>query len=218
MCWVDPPGVRVPNTVGISLSAQSVGSAVHDILESCDLSIHINSTTRAKLAKIKTTDQLRDHILSMYSHYHNPCVNVMTNEDLNYPDFETLFQENGPKRKSVHEESTNFEQWLVTNIKVAEANTTSSCHVRSGNQMLIKDMCQCYRVKDVRTDVEWTASTLRGHLQAVKELLGHTQVESVLEDYGRDVTVYLGYRNFVDVNACVHLDCEQTLQQWIQVL
>ncbi len=195
-----------PRAVGVQLQSLSVGSVVHDLLRSCDLSHQINDSVRAKLTKIKTSDQ----------------TNTWGNRDaywrVSYPDWEFAFSKSTTRTRCG---PVSLDYWLQQSLSVARKQLSASQPVREENLRSLQAQCARFGLHRIDFDPEWTAETLRGHLNSLWRLLqweesamvGQSGRGSVLDG----AEVVLGGRSEVDVCGRVHLDCEHTVQQWSQV-
>ena len=77
---------------------------------------------------------------------------------------------------------------------------------------------------------EWTAATVKGHLLSLERTLGvvanGSSLDALVEELGggdRDyggggLRIVLGHSgSFMSIHGDVHLSCEETVQQWLQV-
>lgn len=84
-------------------------------------------------------------------------------------------------------------------------------------------MCLRYGLQSVRIDPNWTAVTVKGHLLNLNKVLQCVDVQALTEKRSLSgsstggLNLVLGHRNYVSVDGGVHLSCEDTLQQWLQV-
>lgn len=187
--------------VDIRLSALSTGSVVHDILESCDLSKHVSASIRAKLEEIRVSDEQGRLGVDLGG---EPRLSDI-------PDWEDAFMRSSARKKG----PVFLDKWLKENLPLAKECLESSWPIREQNAALIRELCDDFNIQGIRIDTEWTAVTVRGHLLSLQKLL---QQESLLVgNLGTAVSIVLGCGSGVDIHGQLHLNCEQTIQQWMQV-
>ena len=207
--------------ISIALDAYSIGSAVHDILQSCDLFADINNPMISKLLRTKYQENEKHRVLSTYkrykSHHHG---NQEPLQD--YPDFDYVFSErNRAGSEHVQQKQPEFlKKWLKRNLPLAKSRLDSSKCLREENESLRENICSRHRLQRIKVNPDWTAATVKGHLLSLERGLGLADVAALVErsPAGGGLSVVLGHSgSFVSVHGEVHLSCEDTLQQWLQV-
>lgn len=200
-----------PQAVDIHLQSLSIGSVVHDVLRSCDLSDRVSDTVRAKLTQIKTME------LSGLS------VDVEGEGDdqtSSYPDWEFAFSQSSSE---CDHRPVFLDQWLQQNLPLARKRFIASQQLREENDKALSCLCAKFDLQGVEFESEWTAVTVRSYLQAISRLLEREESVMAGQNDGcgsvglSGATLVLGNRSEVDNCGCVHLGCEDTLQQWSEV-
>ncbi len=222
--------------VSVSLDAYSIGSAVHDILQSCDLFTDVSNPAILKLLRTKHQEREKHRVLSTYnrykSHHHHSLHHQEPLQD--YPDFDYIFSERN-KTSSEHVQKRQPEclkNWLIQNLSLARSRLDSSRRLREENESLKERICSRHRLlRCIEVNPDWTAATVKGHLLSLEKALGvvasgsnlDTLVEELQSDGdnrggGGGLRMVLGRSgSFVSVHGEVHLSCEETVQQWLQV-
>ena len=199
--------------VGILLSAQSVGSAVHDILQSCDLFADISNMTVSKLIRTKHQESQKLRVLSTYEHHKSHQEPLQ-----DYPDFDYSFSERKTGSSEMKQEQPQYlDIWLKQKLSLAKSRLNSSRHLREENTSLQKTLCSRYRLQSVRVNPDWTAVTVKGHLLSLEKLLELVDTAALMERSHDGLRFALGHSSFVSADGEIHLSCEDTLQQWLQV-
>ena len=198
------------------LSAQSVGSAVHDILQSCDLFADISNMTVSKLIRTKHQESQKLRVLSTYEHHKSHQEPLQ-----DYPDFDYSFSERKTGSSEMKQEQPQYlDIWLKQKLSLAKSRFNSSRHLREENTSLQKNLCSRYNLQDVRVHPDWTATTVKGHLLSLEKLLELVAMAALTERSraaADGLKFVLGHSSFVSADGEVHLSCEDTLQQWLQV-
>lgn len=228
--------------VSVSLDAYSIGSAVHDILQSCDLFAYVSNPVISKLLQTKHRESEKHRVLSTYNRYkshHHHHHNHHRQEPLqDYPDFDYIFSERKfNKTSSVehayvrHSQPECLRNWLKQNLSLARSRLDSSRRLREENESLKEKICSRHQLlRSIEVNPEWTAATIKGHLLSLERALGVVASSSSLDalveglegsdrdNGGGGLRMMLGHsRSFVGVHGDVHLSCEETVQQWLQV-
>ena len=133
-----------------------------------------------------------------------------------------------------HSQPECLRNWLKQNLSLARSRLDSSRRLREENESLKEKICSRYGLlRSIEVNPEWTAATVKGHLLSLERALGVVMVASgssldalvkELEGGDRDngagggLRMVLGHSgSFVSVHGDVHLSCEETVQQWLQV-
>ena len=224
--FVKLPYVSIPvdslKAVSVSLDAHSIASAVHDILQSCDLFADISNSTISKLLRTKHEESEKHRVLSTYSRYKSH--QHRQPEPLqDYPDFDYMFSERA-KTGSEHvqeRQPESLETWLKENLPLARSRLDSSKCLREENESLKERICSRHGLQSLSVTSDWTAATVKGHLLSLEKALEIATTASLVEGSqgdGDGLRVALGHsQSFVSVHGEVHLSCEETIQQWLQV-
>ena len=215
-------------SVSVLLDAYSIGSAVHDILQSCDLFANISNPTISKLIRTKHQESEKHRVLSTYKHYKSRHQHHQ--EPLqDYPDFDYIFSErNRTSSEHVQQKQPEcFKNWLKLNLSLARSRLDSSRCLREQNESLKERVCSRHGLQRIEVNPDWTAATVKGHLLSLDKALGvaknnaDTLVKwspAAAADSGSGLKVVLGHSgSFVNIHGEVHLSCEDTVQQWLQV-
>lgn len=200
------PAVTRFRPVGVRLNAYSVGSAIYDLLQSCDLFAHISVSMKARLAEIKTTDEQ----VRLWAR-HIPQSPVVVNSFKDWDNLDDLFTRNSKKKVT----PVHLDTWLQENLPMAKECLDRSQQTREGNVALVQDLCSRFTLQGIIDSYEWTAATLRGHLQSLQKLL--EQERTVVDELGPELTFVFDYGSGIDLNGYIHLNCEETVQQWAKV-
>lgn len=197
-------------TAAVSLDSLSVGSAVHDLLGSCDLSGYLTEDVRTKLVEIKERDELErtDSDTRRSSAQSNFEKRDWERE------WENVFSRK--TRESVRAVPTYLDKWLSESLSRARESLRASLPIRMENHSTIQELCGEFNLRGIATEVDWMAATLRGHLLNLKKSLQCQRSRTSSLD-GSAVALVLGYAHGVDVNGRILLNCEETVQQWVQV-
>ena len=180
------------------LNSLSVGSVVYDILQSCDLSRYVNDTIRTKLAEIKIFDEKIGIQTLWQAKPHSPV----------FEDWEDVFTRHSWSKKG----PVYLDRWLKNNLPVSRERLDVSQPIKEENSQMIRDLCTSFKLNDIVIGSEWTAVALRGHLHSLQKLLHQERL--LVSELS---TIELGFKSGVDVNGRLYLNCEDTLQQWVQV-
>ena len=125
-----------------------------------------------------------------------------------------------------HKHPECLRNWLKHNLSIARSRLDSSCHLREENESLKERICSRHGLQFIKVNPDWTAATVKGHLLSLEKTLGviangYNTVDALAEgDNGDDggLKVVLGHSgSFVSIRGEVHLSCEDTVQQWLQV-
>ena len=194
--------------VNVCLNACSVGSLVHDLLKSCDLSAQVSGSTKKKLAEIKASDE-QIRLRKLWTPQPPKVADPFQDWD-DYEDYLTRRSEN--KSKPVY-----LDSWLLENLPKAKEYLEASRQTRDDNVALIRNLCSRFTLGGILIDSDWTSATLRGHLQSLQKLL--EQEKAGIEELGPELTLVLGYSNGsrVELNGYTYLNCEDTVHQWAKV-
>ena len=172
---------------------------MYDILHACDLSEHVGKHVRHKLIDIKVSEEQN----------RQPATRERLQYSQVYPDWENLFTHCSKTHP------THLDTWLQESLPRAREHVEASDPIKRGNSTLLQNLCTGFSLRGITCVSDWTAVTLRQHLRSLQTLL--RQERLLVRNLGEDVTFVLGYRSEVDVQGHVNLNCEDTLQQWIQV-
>lgn len=194
--------------VDVCVNACSVGSLVHDLLKSCDLSAQVSVSTKTKLAEIKASDE-QIRLRKLWTLQPPRVADPFQDWD-DYEDYFTRRSEN--KSKPVY-----LDSWLLENLPKAKECLEASRQTREDNVALIRNLCSQFALGGIIIDSDWTSATLRGHLQSLQKLL--EQEKAGIEELGPELTLVLGYSNGsrVELNGHTYLNCEETVHQWAKV-
>lgn len=224
--------------VSVSLDAYSIGSAVHDILQSCDLFADVSNPAISKLLRTKHQESEKHRVLSTYnqykSHHHHSHHHQEPLQD--YPDFDYIFSERKFNKTSSmeqmrHSQPECLRHWLKQNLSLARSRLDSSRCLREENESLKEKICSRHGLlRCIEVNPEWTAATVKGHLLSLERALGvanGSSLDALVEELGDGdgdngggggLKMVLGHSgSFVSVHGDVHLSCEETVQQWLQV-
>lgn len=213
-------------SVSVSLDAYSVGSAVHDILQSCDLFADVSNPTISKLLRTKHQENEKNRVMSTYKRYKSHHHHHHQQEPLqDYPDFDYIFSERNTGKTDVqYKRPECLRDWLKHNLSLARSRLDLSRRLRAENDSLKERICSRHGLRCIEVNPDWTAATVKGHLLSLEKTLGvatRTHSSAALESGfggGGGVKVVLGHSgSFVSVRGEVHLSCEDTVQQWLQV-
>ena len=200
-----------PQATTFNLSSRSIGSAIHDLLVSCNLSGHLSDTIKAKLTHIKTLEQLgksqETRVAGRTGH----------SSWSQYPDWEFAFARSSSKKQTG---CIFLYPWLHKTLPLARKYLNASRSLRDENNGLLQELCGKFGLREIKIDPEWTAVTLKGHLHSLQRLLQQEKAlanELACDGGSGGVTLVLGYRSCVDLHGHVYLSCEETVQQWSQV-
>ena len=204
--------------MSVLLNAYSIGSAVHDILQSCDLFADLSNPTLSKLIREKHEESQKHRVLSTYKHYSQSQQQAPVQD---YPDFDYAFTEREINSQRVRHKSPEYlDVWLKQNLPLASSRLESSRSLRKENELIKDSICSEYGLHCIKIEQDWTAVTVKGYLKCLKRALERVDVASLVgkcEAAGGGVRVVLGHSCRVSPDGQVHLSCEDTLQQWIQV-
>ena len=187
---------------------------MHDILQSCDLFGDVHNPTISKLIRTKHQESQKHRVLSAYRRHGSQQEQVY-----DFPDFDYAFSE----RKMSYEHNQpkqpeNLRSWLRQNLHISKSRLDSSKALREENRSLRESMCSRYGLQDIGVDPDWTAATVKGHLLCLQKALECVDVAGLSKVSGAGgLRFVLGHRSRVSVEGKVHLSCEDTLQQWVQV-
>lgn len=88
-------------------------------------------------------------------------------------------------------------------------------------------ICSRHGLQFIKVNPDWTAATVKGHLLSLEKTLqlgivANGNSMDALAEGGNDddggLKVVLGHSgSFVSIRGEVHLSCEDTVQQWLQV-
>ena len=196
----------VMRPVGVRLNVCSVGSAIYDLLRSCDLFAHLSVSMRAKLAEIKTSDEQVRHWAR-----HIPQSPAVVDPFKDLDNLEDLFTRYSKKKAT----PVHLDTWLQENLPIAQEGLDRSQSTREGNVALVQDLCSRFTLQGIVDGYDWTAATLRGHLHSLQKLL--EQERAVVEEMGPELMIVFDYCSGVELNGSIHLNCEETIQQWAMV-
>ena len=107
----------------------------------------------------------------------------------------------------------------------------TSRRLREENESLKEKICLRHRLlRCIEVNPEWTAATVKGHLLSLERALGvanGSNLDALVEELGDGdgdngggggLKMVLGHSgSFVSVHGDIHLSCEETVQQWLQV-
>ena len=227
--------------VSVSLDAYSIGSAVHDILQSCDLFADVSNPAISKLLQTKHQENEKHQVLSTYkrykSHHHHHHDHHHQEPLQDYPDFDYIFSERKFNKTSSmehvyvrHSQPECLRSWLKQNLSLARSRLDLSRRLREENESLKEEICWRHGLlRSIEVNSEWTAATVKGHLLSLERALGvianGSSLDALVEglegsdcDNGGGLRMVLGHSgSFVSVHGDVHLSCEETVQQWLQV-
>ena len=138
-------------------------------------------------------------------------------------------------------------EWLNEYAPIARAANERSEPIRRENERLIEDLCALFGVGDIYGSGRWTAVTLRGYLLGLGSALGEAgevwgEVVEVwrrgrvrvrlgrVREWGSEEegvkapergeggpVLMVGHTRGVDICGQIHLDCQDTPQQWTKV-
>ena len=214
---ISPDHLRAVN---ILLNAYSIGSAVHDILQSCDLFADISNPTISKLIETKHRESQKHLVLSAYKHHRHR----QEEEIFDYSYLEYAFSERRmSSKRSQRKQPDCLEEWLKENLSLARARSESSRCLLEENQLLQENLCLRYGIRSIEVETDWTAATVKGHLLSLKNVLEQVDA-AVLESWKGGVLgagglrfVLGGHRSHVSLDGVIHLSFEETRHQWMQV-
>ena len=208
---------------------------MHDILQSCDLFADISNPAISKLLRTKHQENEKHQVLSTYNRYKSHHHHDHQEPLQDYPDFDYIFSERKfNKTSSVehayvrHSQPECLRSWLKQNLSLARSRLDSSRRLREENESLKEKICSRHRLlRSIEVNPEWTAATIKGHLLSLERALGVVASGSSLveeleggdrDNGGGGLRIVLGHSgSFVGVHGDVHLSCEETVQQWLQV-
>ena len=193
----------------ISLDSLSVGSAVSDILGSCDLSSYLTEDVRMKLVEIKEHDKLQ----RTNSSDQTPTQSTLERRDWE-KEWDSVFRSKSRDRRG--SAPTYLDKWLAENLSHARECLDASRPIRKENESTVQGLCSEFNLRSIAANPDWMAATLRGHLHNLKKSL-ECQRKSLTFDLDPGVALVLGYTHGVDASGRIFLNCEETVQQWLQV-
>ena len=197
----------------MSLNAYSIGSAIHDILQSCDLFADINNPTASKLIKTKHQESQKHRVLSTYNRYRSQKEPIQ-----DYPDFDYAFSERRMHFAHEHrKQPESLEIWLSQNLSLARSRLDLSKTLTEENRLLIEKICSRYKVQSVKVDSDWTAATVKGHLLCLEKTLSCINVADLAAKSDGRLRFVLSHSSRVSLEREVELSCEDTVQQWLHV-
>jgi hypothetical protein len=207
---------------------------VHDILQSCDLFADVSNPAISKLLRTKQQESEKHRVLSTYNRYksHHHLHHHHQEPLQDYPDFDYVFSERNKTGSEhvQHRQPECLRKWLKQNLSLARSRLDSSRRLREENESLKERICSRHHglLRCIEVNPDWTAATVKGHLLSLEKALGAVASGSNLDtlveelegdgDNGGGLRMVLGHSgNFVSVSGEVHLSCEETVQQWLQV-
>ena len=197
--------------MAVSLDSLSVGSAVYDILGSCDFSGYLTEDVRARLVQIKEHDELGRTRTEA-------DIRAATQSAFEERDWEKEWDVvfNSRLRDGGRGAPTYLDKWLAESLSHARECLEASLPIRRENDSTIRGLCSEFNLRSITTETDWMAATLRGHLHNLRKSL-QCQRAPLMSSLDSAVALVLGYAHGVDVNGRILLNCEETVQQWVQV-
>lgn len=192
---------------------------MHDILQSCDLFADISNPTISKLVRTKHQESQKHRVLSTYRNYkfnQGPPIR-------DYPDFDYAFSESRRMNceRVQRRPPQSLKSWLRQTLPIAKSRLDLSKSLREENRLLQESICLRYGLQSIMIDPNWTLATVKGHLLSLKKVLQCVDARTLTEESppssAGGVKFVLGHRSYVSVDGGVHLCCEDTFQQWLQV-